>query len=147
MRPRRPNEPIKETVGVMNEVVSAAGDESADGWSTRKVKRDQGADVEREMRELASQPRTELNDLALIYVNCGLDKELAMRVAEQLSTRDRLGAHLGDELRIDRASLAPRCKRRGYRPRALRPLPWCRLPRLSSHPRLRASPRSLRCLS
>ena len=64
------------------------------------------ADVERETRELASQPRTELNELALIYVKRGLDKELAMRVAEQLSTRDRLGAHLRDELGIDRASLA-----------------------------------------
>jgi vacuolar iron transporter family protein len=64
------------------------------------------ADVERETRELASWPRAELNELALIYVKRGLDKELAMKVAEQLSTRDRLGAHLRDELGIDQASLA-----------------------------------------
>ena len=64
------------------------------------------ADVERETRELAHQPRAELNELALIYVQRGLDKELAMKVAEQLSTRDRLGAHLRDELGIDQASLA-----------------------------------------
>lgn len=64
------------------------------------------ADVERETRELARQPRAELNELALIYVKRGLEKELAMKVAEQLSTRDRLGAHLRDELGIDRASLA-----------------------------------------
>ena len=64
------------------------------------------ADVERETRELARQPRAELNELALIYVKRGLDKELAMKVAEQLSTRDRLGAHLRDELGIDQASLA-----------------------------------------
>lgn len=64
------------------------------------------ADVERETRELAHQPRAELNELALIYVKRGLDKELAMKVAEQLSTRDRLGAHLRDELGIDQASLA-----------------------------------------
>src|SRR5450631_3904524 len=64
------------------------------------------ADVERETRELASQPRAEMNELALIYVKRGLEKELAMKVAEQLSTRDRLGAHLRDELGIDQASLA-----------------------------------------
>ena len=64
------------------------------------------ADVERETRELASQPRAELNELALIYVKRGLEKKLAMKVAEQLSTRDRLNAHLRDELGIDQASLA-----------------------------------------
>jgi VIT1/CCC1 family predicted Fe2+/Mn2+ transporter len=64
------------------------------------------ADVERETRELAGRPRAELNELALIYVKRGLDRELAKKVAEQLSTRDRLGAHLRDELGIDQASLA-----------------------------------------
>ena len=64
------------------------------------------ADVERETRELASQPHAELNELATIYVNRGLEKELAMKVAEQLSVRDRLGAHMRDELGIDQASLA-----------------------------------------
>ena len=63
-------------------------------------------DVERETRELAGRPQAELDELALIYVNRGLEKELAMKVAEQLSTRDRLGAHLWDELGIDQASLA-----------------------------------------
>jgi VIT1/CCC1 family predicted Fe2+/Mn2+ transporter len=64
------------------------------------------ADVERETRELAGQPRAELNELALIYVNRGLDQALAMKVAEQLSTYDRLGAHLRDELGIYQGSLA-----------------------------------------
>jgi VIT1/CCC1 family predicted Fe2+/Mn2+ transporter len=64
------------------------------------------ADVERETRELARRPHAELNELAQIYVKRGLEKELAMKVAEQLSARDRLGAHLRDELGIDQASLA-----------------------------------------
>jgi VIT1/CCC1 family predicted Fe2+/Mn2+ transporter len=64
------------------------------------------ADVERETRELAGRPRAELNELAQIYVTRGLDQDLAMKVAEQLSARDRLGAHLRDELGIDPASLA-----------------------------------------
>lgn len=53
------------------------------------------ADVEREKGELAAQPRGELHELAMIYVKRGLDRELAMTVAEQLSARDRLGAHAG----------------------------------------------------
>jgi VIT1/CCC1 family predicted Fe2+/Mn2+ transporter len=64
------------------------------------------ADVERETRELAGRPRAELNELAMIYVKRGLETELAMKVAEQLSARDRLGAHLRDELGIDQESLA-----------------------------------------
>jgi vacuolar iron transporter family protein len=64
------------------------------------------ADVEREKGELAAQPQVELNELAMIYVKRGLDKELAMTVAEQLSARDRLGAHMRDELGIDQAFLA-----------------------------------------
>ena len=42
----------------------------------------------------------------MIYVKRGLEKELAMKVAEQLSEHDRLGAHMLDELKIDHASLA-----------------------------------------
>ena len=64
------------------------------------------ADIERESQELAGQPQAELRELAMIYVNRGLDDELAMKVAEQLSARDRLGAHLHDELGIDPAALA-----------------------------------------
>jgi vacuolar iron transporter family protein len=64
------------------------------------------ADVGRETRELAGRPQAELNELAQIYMKRGLEQELAMKVAEQLSARDRLGAHLRDELGIDQASLA-----------------------------------------
>ena len=64
------------------------------------------ADVEREKGELAAQPQVELNELAMIYVKRGLDKELAMTVAKQLSARDRLGAHMRDELGIDQNVLA-----------------------------------------
>jgi vacuolar iron transporter family protein len=64
------------------------------------------ADVEREKGELAGQPQAELQELAMIYVKRGLEKDLAMKVAEQLSARDRLGAHMRDELGIDQASLS-----------------------------------------
>ena len=64
------------------------------------------ADVEREKRGLTGQPQAELKELAGIYVQRGIDKDLAMKVAEQLSAHDRLGAHMLDELRIDQTSLA-----------------------------------------
>ena len=64
------------------------------------------ADIEREKQELAQQPQAELSELTTLYVKRGLDRELAQRVAEQLSAHDRLGAHLRDELGIDSTSLA-----------------------------------------
>jgi VIT1/CCC1 family predicted Fe2+/Mn2+ transporter len=64
------------------------------------------ADIELEQQELAGEPRAELNELAMIYVKRGLESDLAMKVAQQLSARDRLGSHLRDELGIETGSLA-----------------------------------------
>jgi VIT1/CCC1 family predicted Fe2+/Mn2+ transporter len=64
------------------------------------------ADIDQEKRELAEEPRAELRELAMIYERRGLEPALAMKVAEQLSKHDRLGAHMRDELGIDRHALA-----------------------------------------
>lgn len=56
------------------------------------------ADLEREKKELALSPEHELDELTGIYVDRGLDEELARRVAEQLTAHDALGAHARDEL-------------------------------------------------
>jgi VIT1/CCC1 family predicted Fe2+/Mn2+ transporter len=56
------------------------------------------ADVRLEEKELKADPKGELRELAQIYRKRGLDADLAMKVAQQLSARDRLGAHLRDEL-------------------------------------------------
>jgi len=64
------------------------------------------ADIEVERRELEGQPEAELHELAGIYVKRGLDRELALEVATQLSAHDRLAAHLRDELGIDHAGLS-----------------------------------------
>jgi VIT1/CCC1 family predicted Fe2+/Mn2+ transporter len=64
------------------------------------------ADIEREKLELTRQPQAERQELAMIYIKRGLEKDLAMKVAEQLSARDRLGAHMRDELGIDQRSLS-----------------------------------------
>jgi VIT1/CCC1 family predicted Fe2+/Mn2+ transporter len=63
------------------------------------------ADIEIEKRELARYPQAELDELATIYMKRGLERDLAVKVAEQLSARDRLAAHVRDELGIDQASL------------------------------------------
>lgn len=58
------------------------------------------ADLTREKKELEENPLFELNELADIYENRGLDKELARKVAEQLMAKDALSAHARDELGI-----------------------------------------------
>ena len=64
------------------------------------------ADIVLEADELMHEPDAELEELAMIYVNRGLDHALATQVAVQLSAHDRLGAHLQDELGIKPTSLA-----------------------------------------
>jgi VIT1/CCC1 family predicted Fe2+/Mn2+ transporter len=64
------------------------------------------ADIALEKSELALNPGGEMRELAMIYQRRGLDPELASQVAEQLSHRDRLGAHLKDELGLDLEALA-----------------------------------------
>ena len=58
------------------------------------------ADIEREKRELENDPHHELAELTAIYVNRGLDQQLAITVAEKLMSGDALGAHVRDELGI-----------------------------------------------
>lgn len=64
------------------------------------------ADLERERRELASNPEHEHEEMAALYVERGLDAELAMRVAKQLMRHDALGAHARDELGIFESTAA-----------------------------------------
>jgi VIT1/CCC1 family predicted Fe2+/Mn2+ transporter len=64
------------------------------------------ADIEKETRELATEPEHELRELALIYEKRGLEPALAKQVAEQLTAADALRSHLRDELGIDREALA-----------------------------------------
>ncbi|MFA6606212.1 MAG: VIT1/CCC1 transporter family protein, partial [Sphingomonas sp.] len=63
----------------------------------------EAADRAREAAELQDDPKAETNELAAIYRQRGLDKALAMQVAEQLMAHDALGAHMRDELGIHEA--------------------------------------------
>jgi len=58
------------------------------------------ADLATERGELATQGPAEEKELADIYVQRGLDPELARTVAVQLMAHDALGAHARDELGI-----------------------------------------------
>lgn len=58
------------------------------------------ADLAIERTELATQPAAEKEELADIYVQRGLDPELARTVASQLMRHDALAAHARDELGI-----------------------------------------------
>lgn len=64
------------------------------------------SDLAREQHELVHNADTELQELKQIYINRGLDAELAFQVAVQLTARDALGAHARDELGITDFSTA-----------------------------------------
>jgi vacuolar iron transporter family protein len=58
------------------------------------------ADLERERRELATQPEAEHAELVKIYMSRGMDRALAEQVATQLMRKDALGVHAREELGI-----------------------------------------------
>src|SRR5262249_8960498 len=56
------------------------------------------ADLAREKRELSEDPEFENEELAQIYVQHGVEVNLAGQVPKQLMAKDALGAHARDEL-------------------------------------------------
>ncbi|MCD8262396.1 MAG: VIT family protein [Bacteroides sp.] len=61
----------------------------------------ESADLAREKMELETMPEEELEELAGIYQERGLEKELSLEVARQLIDRNALEAHARDELGIN----------------------------------------------
>lgn len=94
---------VAGVAGLVAGAMSMAVGEYVSVSSQRDAER---ADIQREKEELSGQPQAELHELAGIYEKRGLEKGLALKVAEQLSTYDRLGSHLQDELGIHPASVA-----------------------------------------
>lgn len=64
------------------------------------------ADLARERKELSEQIELEREELAHIYVERGVDLELARQVASQLMEKDALIAHARDELGISEIASA-----------------------------------------
>jgi vacuolar iron transporter family protein len=86
---------IAGAAGLVGGALSMAAGEYVSVSSQRDT---ENADVLLEQRELASDPAGELRELTKIYEDRGLSPELARQVAEALTARDPLAAHVRDEL-------------------------------------------------
>lgn len=64
------------------------------------------ADLVTEQKALDEMPEEELRELAEIYVERGVEKDLAEKVARQLMARDALASHARDELGISEHAVA-----------------------------------------
>ena len=64
------------------------------------------ADLARERKELSEHADLELDELASLYVERGVDPALARQVAHQLMAKDALTAHARDELGISEITTA-----------------------------------------
>ena len=84
--------------GVAGLIAGAMSMAAGEYVSVRSQADSENADLDRERAELASEPDRELDELAAIYVNRGVDPVLALQVARQLTAKDALGAHARDEL-------------------------------------------------
>jgi VIT1/CCC1 family predicted Fe2+/Mn2+ transporter len=83
------------TAGLVAGALSMAAGEFVSVSSQRDTEE---ADLRLERRELRNDPDGELQELTSIYEARGLSTELATRVAQELTARDALGAHVRDEL-------------------------------------------------
>jgi len=59
------------------------------------------SDLQREINELQEMPNAELLELAKLYEDRGLEKDLSLMVAEQLTAHNALETHARDELGIN----------------------------------------------
>lgn len=99
----RENIMISGVAGLVAGAMSMAAGEYVSVSSQADTER---ADLNREREELATDPASELSELAAIYAKRGLDEPLALQVAEQLMQHDALATHARDELGISEAMAA-----------------------------------------
>lgn len=57
--------------------------------------------IKKERKELKEDPEGELEELVLLYVKKGLSRKTAVTVAQELTDKDPIAAHLDAELKID----------------------------------------------
>jgi len=84
--------------GLVAGALSMAAGEYVSVSSQRDAER---TDIDIERRALVNNPKGELAELAGIYEERGLDKNLALEVAKSLQKHDAVGAHARDELGIN----------------------------------------------
>jgi len=94
------------TAGVAGLVAGAMSMAAGEYVSVSSQSDTEKADLLRESKELEEDRDYELKELTDIYIDRGLDSELAGEVAKQLMEKDALGAHARDELGISEALAA-----------------------------------------
>lgn len=94
---------VAGVAGLTAGALSMAAGEYVSVSSQRDTER---ADLERERRELDTEPEAEREELVQIYRARGLSEALARQVADELSQVDPLRVHARDELGFDTESLA-----------------------------------------
>lgn len=88
-------------------LISGASSMAAGEYISVKSQSDiEEADLAIEARELKRNPQFELRELTQIYIQRGLEPELAHEVAVQLTAKDALEAHARDEIGINEATSA-----------------------------------------
>lgn len=88
------------TAGLAGLVAGAMSMAAGEYVSVSSQSDTENADLARERRELASDPKGETGELTQIYIERGIEPVLARQVAEQLMAKDAIGAHARDELGI-----------------------------------------------
>jgi vacuolar iron transporter family protein len=86
---------IAGTAGLVGGAMSMAAGEYVSVSSQADT---EAADLRRERRELAEQPEAELNELTKIYIDRGVEPDLARKVAQQMMAKDAFATHARDEL-------------------------------------------------
>ncbi|MCB0046218.1 MAG: VIT family protein [Caldilineaceae bacterium] len=94
------------TAGVASLVAGAMSMAAGEYVSVSSQADTEKADLARESQELEDDPTGERRELADIYVERGLDADLAQQVADQLMAHDALGAHARDELGLTEIHVA-----------------------------------------
>ncbi len=89
------------TAGVAGVVAGALSMAAGEFVSVSSQRDTEKADVVMEERELRRDPDGELMELTAIYVQRGLEVDLARQVAEALTEQDALAAHMRDELGLE----------------------------------------------
>lgn len=88
---------IAGTAGLVAGAMSMAAGEYVSVSSQSDL---ENADLAREKKELTETPEFELQELADIYIDRGVEPALAREVAKQMMAKDALGAHAREELGI-----------------------------------------------
>jgi vacuolar iron transporter family protein len=93
------------TAGLAGLVAGAVSMALGEYVSVSSQRDSERAEITQEKGELASTPEAELTELTALYEAKGLSAATARTVAEELTARDPLAAHLDAELHIDPADI------------------------------------------